>query len=214
MSDIFREVDEDLRREKAEALWKKYGSYVLIVVLAIVLGTAGRVGWKNYREAQLAETATRYQAVLEQAARDPGNAAAQALQAAQGELGEGYGRLSQLHQAAELSRAGDLAGAIAVYDRLAASNDPTLAGLASLLAGAKLIEAGERDQARGRLTSLVDARSPWRFTAGELLAVIDLEEGKREAARDKYQALSEDAEAPANLRARAAQMVRILERPA
>ncbi len=215
MSDIFREVDEDLRREKAEALWKKYGNYLIIAALAIVLGTAGRVGWKHYRENQRATAATQYQAVLEQAGRgDDAAVAASAFRAARAQLPSGYGTLAQLHEAAKLADAGDLRGAIAVYDELSQSGDPTLAGLAELLAGARLIEAGETGAAQGRLTALVDAGSPWRFTAAELLAVIDLEAGNAAAARGKYESLSQDAEAPANLRARAAQMLRILENPA
>ena len=39
MSDIFREVDEDLRRDQAVDLWKKYGSIFLSIAVLIVAGT-------------------------------------------------------------------------------------------------------------------------------------------------------------------------------
>ena len=40
MSDIFREVEEDVRREKLEKFWKAYGDYVIALAAVIVVGTA------------------------------------------------------------------------------------------------------------------------------------------------------------------------------
>ena len=44
MSDIFHEVEEEVRREHYEKLWKKYGNYVIAVASVLVLGVA--YGWK------------------------------------------------------------------------------------------------------------------------------------------------------------------------
>ena len=56
MADIFQEVEEDLRRDKAARLWRRYGSYVLVAALAIVAGTAAYVWWKQHVAArQIAE---------------------------------------------------------------------------------------------------------------------------------------------------------------
>ena len=37
MADVFDEVDEELRRDRAEKLWKKYGAYVMGAAVAIVV---------------------------------------------------------------------------------------------------------------------------------------------------------------------------------
>ena len=51
MSDIFREVDEDIRRDQIKKLWDRFGPYVLGLALLIVLGTAGYRGWgHNFRD--------------------------------------------------------------------------------------------------------------------------------------------------------------------
>lgn len=50
MSDIFREVDEALQREKAAAFWKEYGPTLLGCALVIVLSTAATTGYMHWKE--------------------------------------------------------------------------------------------------------------------------------------------------------------------
>jgi hypothetical protein len=45
VADIFQEVDEDIRKDKATELWKKYGGIVIGACLAVVIGTGANVGW-------------------------------------------------------------------------------------------------------------------------------------------------------------------------
>ncbi len=45
MSDIFREVEEEVRREQAKKLWDRYGAYVIGVAVLLVAVTAGYRGW-------------------------------------------------------------------------------------------------------------------------------------------------------------------------
>lgn len=56
MTDQFiQEIQEDLRREKALKLWKRYGPYVIGVLVAVVIATAAVVGWQQYQQAQRAK---------------------------------------------------------------------------------------------------------------------------------------------------------------
>lgn len=48
MSDIFREVDEALQREKAEKFWKEYGPTLLTAAVLLVVGTALGVAWRSW----------------------------------------------------------------------------------------------------------------------------------------------------------------------
>ncbi len=41
MSDIFGEVDEEVRRERLQQLWDKYSVYIIIVAVLIVAGIGG-----------------------------------------------------------------------------------------------------------------------------------------------------------------------------
>ena len=48
VADIFQEVDEEVRRDQASLYWKKYGRYVIAVLVAIILGTAAHVRITSY----------------------------------------------------------------------------------------------------------------------------------------------------------------------
>lgn len=55
MSDIFREVDEALQREKAAAFWKEYGPTIIASIFVLILSTAVMTGyrtWDNWRDQQ------------------------------------------------------------------------------------------------------------------------------------------------------------------
>ena len=48
MADIFREVDEALKEDKAKVLWQRYGNAAIAVVVLVVLATGGYVFWQDY----------------------------------------------------------------------------------------------------------------------------------------------------------------------
>ena len=48
MTDIFREVDEDIRQERYLKIWKRYGRYVAGAATLVVLTTAAYVAWRDY----------------------------------------------------------------------------------------------------------------------------------------------------------------------
>ena len=72
MSDIFREVEEDVRRERLEKWWKKYGDYVIAGVSVIVIGVAGCKLWQHYEEQQRLKASSRIPSALQISA--PGRA--------------------------------------------------------------------------------------------------------------------------------------------
>ncbi|RMD61147.1 MAG: hypothetical protein D6826_10685, partial [Alphaproteobacteria bacterium] len=48
MADIFKEVDEELRRESLEKIWKKYGAWIIAAAVALILAVAGYQAWQAY----------------------------------------------------------------------------------------------------------------------------------------------------------------------
>ncbi len=52
MGDIFREIDEELRHDRFEKLWREYGRYVIAGAVVVVLAVAGVSGWRQYQESQ------------------------------------------------------------------------------------------------------------------------------------------------------------------
>lgn len=209
MSDIFREVDEEVRRDKAADLWKKYGNYVIIACVALVLGTAGRVGWREYHAAQQAEDADAFAVAAELAEAGDAAAATSAFGALAADADTGYGVIAAFREAQQRSKAGDRDAAVAIYDRIATdgSAGAPLQDLARLFAAMLLLDGGAAADVKERLGGLDAADSAWRYSARELLAVLSYRDGDLEAAKSGFKALAEDVTAPTGVRGRAQEML-------
>ncbi len=212
MADIFQEVDEEVRRDKAMALWRKYGIYVIIFCVAIVLGTAGRVGWREYKAAQRAEESSRYVSAANLLKEGETAAAINAFQTLAAEANTGYGVIARFQAAAARAGSGDAAGAVTAFDLIAADSgvDPIFRGLAKLQAVMMLIDNGATGDLQRRIDELVAPESHWRYSGLEMQAVLKHRDGDTAGARAAFKALSEDASAPQGMRGRAAQMLAAL----
>ncbi len=213
MADIFKEVDEDLRRENFEKLWKKYGIQIISLAAAVVLGVAAVQGWRTYDLDQRGKLSDRYGAARELAQGGDSAAGLNAMIDLSEAAGSGYSGLAAFEEARLRVESGDTAGAIAVWDRIA---DGSGLGLgfkeaATLFSVLHQIDSGDSAALRARLQPLATDSQPFRSTARELLAVIALGEGDTAAARALYTQISDDREAPAGLRQRATQMLAALK---
>jgi hypothetical protein len=65
VSDIFREIDEELRRDNFFKLWQRYGKYVVALALVLIAATALIVGWRQYQMRQSQSQGVRYAAALD-----------------------------------------------------------------------------------------------------------------------------------------------------
>jgi hypothetical protein len=201
--DIFDEVEEDLRAERAEKLLKKYAWLIVALAVAIVAGAGGWQLWNRYQTRQDIAAAVRYVAADgSNATGAPGLAALDQLAAAGP---EGYKTLARLRAAGLKADAGDLPGAIALWDQVAGDPgaDRLLRDLASLLATQRELDRGEPGQLEARLKPLAEPGNAWSALAQEQLAMLDLRQGKVEEARKKLRMLSVDIDAPSGLLARA-----------
>jgi len=217
LSDIFREVDEDLRRHRAQELWRRYGAYAVAGALALVAAVAG-VTWWNAAQRSASETAARaFVEAGDVAETGDAVAAAEAYAAIAAQAGGGYGAVAGMRAAGLLAEAGDVDAAVAAYDAIAAGNgDVILRELAGLKAALLLADTASPDELKIRLTPLAREDSPWRFAALELLGFVALRDNDRTAAAGYYQTLADADGAPPFARDRARNMLRglQLERPA
>ncbi len=213
MADIFKEVDEDLRRENLEKLWKKYGLYLMGLAAMVVLAVAGVQGWRAYDLDQRGQLSDRYGAARELAQGGQAAAGLDAMIDLSEAAGGGYAGLAAFEEARLRVESGDTAGAIAVWDRIADGSGlgPGFKEAAILFSVLHQIDNGNPAALRARLQPLATDSQPFRSTARELLAVIALGDGDTAAARDLYTKISDDLEAPAGLRQRATQMLATLK---
>ena len=211
MSDIFREIDEELRRENLLKLWSRYGKYVILAVV-LALAIAGAIAaWRSHAASERRAQSGRYSAALA-LVREGKNADASRLFAALAQEGGGYGLLASFEEAELFAKSGDRKTAIAAYDRLAASAgvDHEFRDLAVLLSVMHGLPDDDPKVAIERLQRLTENGNPWRASARELTAAAKLKAGDRNGALEIYKTLADDLSSPQRLRARAAEMAAAL----
>lgn len=209
MSDIFREVDEEVRKDKAAAVWKKYGIYVAIVCLAIIIGTGGRVFWREYQEGKRLDESRQYFAATLLAESGRIKEAISEFSHLNDKGDTGYGILAAFSEAKALGSSGDHAAAVTVLDDL--SEDGSVAvefrELAKLYAVMWLIDDAPLPVVEERLGALTKDNSIWRHSALELSANLMMRERDYNGARKIYHLLIEEEGVPEPLRIRSKAVV-------
>lgn len=208
---LLREIDEDLRREQWLRLWRAYGRFVAAVAAVLIVAVLAFVGWREWRESQLGADGHAYWLAdrLDILGDKPGAAAAFGEIAADGH--GGYVLLAGLREAQALAESGDLDGAVAAYDAVAAdtsvARDYRLLG--NLYAAALLIDGDDAAAVSSRLAPAAAADSPWRWSARELQGLLALRNGDNEDAALIFDGLAADPLTPTTMRARAAELAAV-----
>ena len=211
VSDVFQEVDEELRRDKAAELWKRYGNYVLGAAVAVVAGTAGYVVWRDYNHRQAVAHSTAFFTAALDASAEPAKAIP-AFDALGRETSGGYAALARLREAGLQASGGDREAAAATYRSVAedGSAPQELRDLARVLASVQTVEKASTADLDKQLEPFRADASPWRHSAYELLALAALRAGDATKARELFAKISDDPAAPTAMRGRAAEMIAAL----
>jgi hypothetical protein len=212
VSDIFREIEEELRRDNLLKLWQRYAKYIIAGVVLVLLIAGLVVAWRQYQASQRQAQAARYSAAL-QLVQSGKDAEAAKLFGDLAQESSGYGVLAAFEHAQLLAKSGDHKGAAAAYDRLGSDSaiDPQFREVAVLLSVMQSFPDADPKTVIERLRPLTASGSPWRANALDLTAAATLKSGDREGARKIYQQLADDLAAPQSLRARAAEMAAALK---
>ena len=182
------------------------------MVVTIILITVGVVVWRDIERSALESSSEVLISAIESSS-DRQNEALEQFKIIGDEGNEGYRLLAKLREGAILSKMGDISGAVLVYDSIALDNsqDVIYRDLASVLAvshGMSIMSLGEVED---RLASIIVEINPWRYSARELLATAIMVSGDKKRAIKEFKPLVDDTKAPAGVRARAAEMLVILE---
>ena len=204
VADIFQEVDEEVRRERLQKLWQRYGTVIIAGCFLIVAGVGGWRAYEYWQAKKAGETGTAFEdaVMLAETDRHQDAAAAFAKIAATGTTG--YRVIARLRQAAELAQS-DKKAALSAYDALAAdkSAGAVIDDLAAVRAGFLLVDTAPYNEMRDRLEPLTASDRTFRHSARELLALSAWKAGDATAARKWTDMIIADPEAPAGTRSRA-----------
>ena len=121
MDDIFREVDEEVRRDKALQFWTKYQNYI-VVLMVLIVAAAGAWRWNADRERAAAEAAgSQFEAALALSRDNKPAEAEAAFQDIIRQGHKGYALLARLRAAAEVAST-DAQKAVSIYETIAADS--------------------------------------------------------------------------------------------
>ena len=51
MTDVFREIEEAIREDRAKELWQRYGNWIIAGAVALVIAVGGYTYWRSHRAA-------------------------------------------------------------------------------------------------------------------------------------------------------------------
>jgi hypothetical protein len=204
MSDIFREVDEEVRRDQAAQVWARYQNVFIAVAVLIVAATAGWRLYDHYRTTQAAEAGAKYEAALALAREGKAAEAEGAFERIARTGPKGYAVLARLRAAAELGGT-DPAAAVKAYDTIAADGtiDPLFQNLARLRAALLRLDDADEKEIESRLGTMTANDNPFRYSAREALALAALKHDDFDTAGRQLDAIVVDPQAPAAMRQRA-----------
>ena len=208
MVDIFDEVEEDLRSDRARALARRYGAYIVALAVLVVIAAGAWEAWRWYTAKQRAEVATAFVAATRLEAGSEADAKAQARAAYDkvATMGnDGYRMIARLRAASLAADAGDMERANALWDQVAGDGtvDPLYRDLAGLVSVQRQLDKGDPKKLMSRLTPMLNAENPWSALAREALGLLQMRAGEVEAARKTLQDLTSDVSTPSGVRGRA-----------
>jgi hypothetical protein len=204
-SEVFREVDEEYRRDRMIAFWRRYGTAVAVAAVAVMLVALGINYYMRRLELQKEAETARFEALL--SGIQPGNEqeAIQNLAAYAATAKPIKATLAMLTEASLRQRTGNLTAAAQVYHQIADGNQAPqdLKDLAIVRLGYLAADADKPEPLIPRLQAIADKDSPWRYSAREAVALLTAKAGQREAAAKMFSDLAQAPGAPIDLAERA-----------
>ncbi len=209
---FLREVDEELRREQIATVWSRYGAWIVLGIVALLVAVAGALWWRSHREAARGVEGEQLQAAYDSvAAGDTKDASAKLAPLASSGT-PGYRALARMTQADILLQKQDLRGAARLFAQVAGDDGVgrPLRDLALLRQTSAEFDTLQPSVVVQRLKPLAVKGNAYFGGAGELVAISYLRMGKRDLAAQLYGQIGNDDTAPASLRQRAVQMAGVL----
>jgi hypothetical protein len=215
VSDIFTEVDEEVRREQLKKLWERYGNYIIAACVLMVAAVAAWRGYDYWQFRRAAESGAAYDAAAQLATEGKHSDAEAAFAKLAADGTSGYRVLARLREAAEIAER-DPKAAVAAYDKIAGetTGQPLVSELASIRAAFLLVDTAKLAEMTERLEPLAQPSGAFRHTARELLALSAWRNGDTAAARRWTEAAKNDPEAPSGVRSRMDVLASLLPEPA
>jgi hypothetical protein len=204
VSELFDEVDEDVRRDQLKKLWDQYSIYIIALALLIIAGVGGWRGYQYLEAQKAAEAGAAFDKAVELSEANKHAEAEAAFADLAAKAPSGYRILARLRTAAEIANR-DKTAAAKMFDDIAADTSVGAPerDLAKMRAAQLLLETSSYPNMLQRLEPATAAGATFRHSARELLALSAWRANDTTAARQWLDLIANDGETPPSLRSRA-----------
>jgi hypothetical protein len=204
VSELFDEVDEDVRRDQLKKLWDEYSIYIVAGALLIIASVGGWRGYQYLEAKKAAEAGATFDKAVELSEANKHSEAEAAFTDLAAKAPAGYRMLARLRAAAEVA-ARDPQAAAKMYDDIAADRSVGAPeqDLARVRAAELLLDTATYPAMLTRLEAAAASGATFRHTARELLALSAWRVNDATAARKWLDLIAGDGETPPSLRSRA-----------
>lgn len=213
---FIREVDENLRRDQAEAVFRRYGKLLIAGAVILLAAVGGWLFWQNRQTEQAAVDSEKFSAVLGDISQQKTGAAPGQLDALATDANDSMGASARLTRAALAVQTGDRPAAIAQYRLVSADGGVPQAyrDAATVRLTQLEFDSMKPEDVIARLQPLAVKDNAWFGSAGEMTALAMIKGNRRREAAQLLAAIAADPSVPAGLRARTEQLSASLSVPA
>jgi hypothetical protein len=204
VSELFNEVDEEVRRDQLKKLWDQYSIYIVAAALLIIASVGGWRGYQYLEAKKSAEAGAAFDKAAELSEANKHAEAEAAFADLAAKAPAGYRVLARLRMAAEVASR-DQKAAAKLFDEIAADRSVGVAeqDLARVRAAQLLLESASYPDMKARLEAAAAPTATFRHTARELLALSAWRANDSAATRQWLDLIANDGATPPSLRSRA-----------
>jgi len=208
---FIREVNEELRSDQMRLIWKRFGRVLIGAAVLVVLGTVGKVGYDYWRDREASASGDQFLAALTLAREGKNEEALTALTNLEKDGFGSYPVLARM-RAASLTAETDVPGAIAAFSAIAkdTSVPQALRDAARLRAAYLLVDTGTYEQVSAEAEQLATPQDALRHSAREVLGLSAYKHEDYKRAKEWFEAILNDSEAPRNLANRAQMLLDLI----
>lgn len=212
MADFINEVEEELRKDEYNKLLKKWGPFLLGIIIAVI-AVAGYFEWQKMSADKSARaTSAAYVEASDFASEGDLDRAYQQFIDVADKAPENYAGLSLVRAASLKLEQGDRAEALRLYDQAAQKFEaPRHAQLAQLKAAYILASQGRYDDVKSRLGPLAEKEQPYEYLARELIGFSAMQNGDNSEARQQFSYLASIPGVPASIQQRATEIMSLIK---
>lgn len=209
---FLREVDEELRKDQALDIWKRYGKLLIAAIVFALAAFAGWLWWQQHQASVASTHGIEFNKALDDLGANNPQGAGPKLDALVKDGGEGYAALARFTQADILLQKDNLKGAAAKFAEVAKDESAAqpLRDLALLRQTSAEYDTLTPQVVVDRLRPLAVKGGAWFGTAGEMTAIAHLRMGRRDLAGRMFGEIAGDEGVPQSIRQRVVQMAGVL----